>query len=154
MADSHDTRIAPAIPQPPAARLSPASPWRRLLAFQPSLARFRPRPCHKALAQAIERHKAARAAFDAQEDSEDDEFLNGLGWAEWGALEDLVETPCANDAELFKSFAICSRTKLFSQATGQASAKASAASRSRSTCISARRHDHDENVWPLASHSE
>ena len=54
----------------------------------------------KALAQAIERHKAARAAFDAQEDSEDG-TLNRLGWAADRALEALIETPAGSDAELF-----------------------------------------------------
>ena len=56
-------------------------------------------PMSEALARAIERHRAAQAAYDAWPDRSDDENLNRFCIAAGDALSDLAETPCANDAE-------------------------------------------------------
>ena len=53
----------------------------------------------EALAQAIERHKAALAAYDAWPDRSDDENLNRFCIEAGDALSDLADTRCANDAE-------------------------------------------------------
>jgi hypothetical protein len=53
------------------------------------------------LTEAIARHKAAQATLDdaVAADPEDDVPAHLLD-AEWDALSDLAETPCANEAEL------------------------------------------------------
>ncbi|MGB9426686.1 MAG: hypothetical protein WCB09_09665 [Methylocella sp.] len=56
-----------------------------------------------ALAQAIERHKAAQMAIDAHSRQIDDGALaQQLFAAENGTLELLAETPCANNAEFIE----------------------------------------------------
>jgi hypothetical protein len=51
-----------------------------------------------AFAQALARHKAAQAAYDARPDGHED-VRDPLWIAEGNAFEALAETPCANDAE-------------------------------------------------------
>ena len=53
------------------------------------------------LAQAIERHKAAQATIDAFADTEDG-YPEHLGEAEFDAIDELAETPCASDAEFLE----------------------------------------------------
>jgi hypothetical protein len=51
-----------------------------------------------AVAQALARHTAAQAAYDARPDGHED-VTDSLWTAEENAFEALAETPCANDAE-------------------------------------------------------
>ena len=108
MADSLDTQIAPAARRNPlpAAPSWPALPQRPSPGFPSPLALFRPRPCPKALAQAIERHRAAQAAVDAV-------IAKGYGGdlgdipehlcdAEFDARLDIAEQPAGTDAELLR----------------------------------------------------
>ena len=57
-------------------------------------------PISDALAQAIERHRAAWAAYDAGYDEDNEDAFDALVSAADGPLADLVAVPCANDAEL------------------------------------------------------
>lgn len=57
-------------------------------------------PVSSALARAIERHKAAWAAYDAAYDPDDEDAFDALVSAADGPLADLVAAPCANDSEL------------------------------------------------------
>ena len=54
-------------------------------------------PLSGALAQAIARHTAARAATDAFRDDPDG-YPEHFGTAEFDALDELAFTPCASDA--------------------------------------------------------
>lgn len=53
-----------------------------------------------ALAQAIDRHRAAWAAYEAGYDPDNEDAFGALVSAADGSLADLVAMPCANDAEL------------------------------------------------------
>ncbi len=57
-------------------------------------------PLPKALAQAIERHRAAWAAYDASYDEDNEDAFDALVSVADGPLADLVAVPCASDAEL------------------------------------------------------
>ena len=73
-----------------------------------------------ALAQAIERHKAAQAATDAVADDPDGcpEHLNE---AEFDAIDDLAEAPCTSDAEFIEKLRYLHgyETRIFGPPTGQ-----------------------------------
>jgi hypothetical protein len=57
-------------------------------------------PLSEALAQAIERHRVAWAAYEAGYDPDDEDAFDALVSAADGPLADLVATPCANDFDL------------------------------------------------------
>jgi hypothetical protein len=71
------------------------------------------------LAQAIERHKAAQAAIDAFADTEDG-YPKHLGEAEFDAIDELAETPCASDAEFLEKlrYLHAYETRTFGAPTG------------------------------------
>jgi hypothetical protein len=54
----------------------------------------------EAIAQAIERHRTAWAAYEAGYDEDNEDAFDALVRAADGPLADLIATPCANDAEL------------------------------------------------------
>jgi hypothetical protein len=55
------------------------------------------------LAQAIERHKAAQAAWDVAKDTaKGEDWPSPVRLKEDDALRDLATTPCASDAEFFE----------------------------------------------------
>jgi len=63
----------------------------------------KPKFCKAPIAQAIARHRAARAPVDARFGQiDDDAMANQLFTAESDALKVLAETPCASDAEFLK----------------------------------------------------
>jgi hypothetical protein len=72
-----------------------------------------------ALAQAIERHKAAQAAIDAFRDDPDG-YPEHLGTAEFDAIDDLAEMPCASDAEFIEKlrYLHAYETRTFGAPTG------------------------------------
>jgi hypothetical protein len=55
-------------------------------------------PLSETLAEAIERHRAAWAAYEAGYDEDNEDAFDALVSAADGPLADLVATPCANDA--------------------------------------------------------
>jgi hypothetical protein len=57
-------------------------------------------PLSEALAQAIERHRAAWAAYEAGYDEDNEDAFSALVSAADGPLADLVAASCANDSEL------------------------------------------------------
>jgi hypothetical protein len=71
------------------------------------------------LAQAIARHKAAQAAIDAFKDDPDG-YPKHLGTAEFDAIDDLAETPCASDAEFIEKlrYLHAYETRVFGPPTG------------------------------------
>ncbi|MGZ9116406.1 MAG: hypothetical protein ACXW3V_05620, partial [Methylocystis sp.] len=98
MADSLDTRIAPAIPQSPSRRhmLAAGAAAIGATAVAAPVALGAP-PLSNALAQAIERHKATFAAVKAHHGPED--LPLDICDADDAAFMALAETPWAGDAE-------------------------------------------------------
>jgi hypothetical protein len=96
MADSHDTRIASAIPQH-TRRALVAGLALAPIAGLPAVAGA---PMSQALAQAIQRHKAALAAFDFIGDT--DAEVDAAGDVARAALFDLATLSCVSDAELIQ----------------------------------------------------
>jgi hypothetical protein len=72
------------------------------------------------IAQALARHKAAQAAIDAFRDDPDG-YPKHLGTAEFDAIDDLAETPCASDAEFIEKlrYLYAYETRFFGTPTGQ-----------------------------------
>jgi hypothetical protein len=72
------------------------------------------------LAQALARHKAAQAAIDAFGDDPYG-YPKHLGAAEFDAIDDLAETPCASDAEFLEKlrYLHAYETRIFGPPTGQ-----------------------------------
>jgi hypothetical protein len=73
-----------------------------------------------ALELAIARHKAAQAAIGAFRDDPDG-YPEHLGTAEFDAIDDLAETPCASDAEFLEKLRDLHayETRIFGPPTGQ-----------------------------------
>jgi hypothetical protein len=63
-----------------------------------------------ALAQALARHKAAESAIDAFEDDPDG-YPEHLGTAEFDAIDDLAETPCAQRCGIPRKAALSARLR-------------------------------------------
>jgi hypothetical protein len=70
-----------------------------------------------ALAQALARHKAAQAAIDAAPEG----YPDHLNEAEFDAIDELAETPCASDAEFLEKlrYLHAYETRTFGPPTGQ-----------------------------------
>jgi hypothetical protein len=70
-----------------------------------------------ALAQAIERHRAAQAAIDATPEG----YPDNLNEAEFDAIDELAETPCASDAEFIEKlrYLHAYEIRFFGAPTGQ-----------------------------------
>ncbi|MGC2222140.1 MAG: hypothetical protein WA624_07135 [Methylocella sp.] len=71
------------------------------------------------LALAIERHRAAQAAIDAADGPEG--YPDHLNEAEFDAIDDLAEAPCASDAEFLEKlrYLHAYETRIFGAPTGQ-----------------------------------
>jgi hypothetical protein len=73
-----------------------------------------------AFEQALARHMAAQGAIDAFMDDPDG-YPEHLGTAEFDAIDDLAETPCASDAEFIEKlrYLHAYETRFFGAPTGQ-----------------------------------
>ena len=74
-----------------------------------------------ALAQAIAHHMASQAAIDAFADTEDG-YPEHVGEAEFDAIDELAETPCASDAEFLEKlrYLHARETRTFGEPHGRA----------------------------------
>ena len=100
MADSNNTRIASAIPQHTRRALCAGLTLAPVAGLPAVAGAVSAAPMSDALAQAIERHRVAHAAIESHTGPED--IPLHIMDVEGDALAALVETPCANDAELLQ----------------------------------------------------